>query len=110
MSKYILVLALTYTFFIGFANSAYAQIFLPNPLSAGSFLELIENITAYISTVVGALAVLMFIISGIVFLSSAGNPGKIEQAKKIAIYAAVGTAIALAGQGLIQLVAFIIGG
>ncbi len=109
-------------FFVGFlalAGFALADpITLPNPLCLGgpgsagcvdSFLTLITNITNYIFLVIGSLAVLMFVISGIMFVASAGNPARIEKAKKTAIYAAIGAAIALSGAGLIELVKSIIG-
>ncbi len=106
--------------FVGFLSAfsfTYATdpgspvITLPNPLESsgvGSFADLIENITKYIAGVIGMVAILMFVISGIQFVTSAGNPGKIDQAKKTAIYAAIGTGIALAGAGLIELVKTII--
>ena len=88
----------------------FAQIDLPNPLgTTDSFECLIKKIATYISGIIGVLAVLMFIISGIQFVTSAGNPGSIEKAKKTALYAAIGLAVALAGAGLIELVGTIIG-
>lgn len=91
---------------------------IPNPLCLGgpgskgcvnSFEVLITNISFYISTIIGSLAVLMFVISGIMFVASSGNPGRIESAKKTAIYAAVGAAIALSGAALVQVVKAVIG-
>lgn len=85
---------------------------LPDPLGGRipTFVDLIKAIVSYISTIIGTLAVLMFVIAGIMFVTSAGNSSKIDQAKKTAIYAAIGVAIALAGGGLIALVQLIITG
>ena len=69
-----------------------------------SFPLLINKIITYISNIIGALAVLMFVISGIYFVASGGNPEKANKAKQIAIYAAVGLGIALAGRGLVEVV------
>jgi len=97
--------------FLSVSNFASADIVLPNPLgSVGTVADLVSNITSYIFSLIGILAVLMFVISGVLFVISAGNPGKIDQAKKIAIYAAVGTGIALSGAGLIALVKQILTG
>ena len=97
--------------FLSLAGLALADVItLPNPLYVNSFQALIVNITNYIFGVVGALATLMFIWAGILFVVSGGNPGKIDQAKKTAIYAAVGAAIAIAGSGLIALINYIISG
>ena len=78
-----------------FAGSVFAAdektITLKNPLgNVTSFSQIISNITKYISGVIGVLAILMFIIAGILFVISAGEPEKIQRAKKTAIWAAIG--------------------
>ncbi len=95
---------------------------LPNPLCLNmanpcqssptcicNLTDLIKKITDYISGIIAILATLMFVVSGIMFVASAGNPGKIEQAKKVAIYAAIGAGIALAGKGLVDVIVAVIG-
>lgn len=89
---------------------ASAQLTLPNPLGTiDSFGGLLGHIARYILTVVGAVATLMFLIAGIVFLVSAGNPNSIQRARKIALYAAIGLAISLLGSGLITFIQYLIG-
>jgi len=103
------IFLISFIIFLSLAGFVFA-LSLPNPLgTVDSFQSLISGITLYISTVIGALAVLMFVVSGIQFVTSAGNPGRIDQAKKTAIYASIGAVIALAGAGLIELVRMIIG-
>ena len=92
---------------------------LVNPLCTGesildqdctsTFSDLISNIISYISGIIGVLAVLMFVISGVFFVTSRGDPGRVATAKRIAIYAAVGTAIALLGTGLVEVIRAVIG-
>jgi hypothetical protein len=93
---------------------------IPNPLciygpsTPGSpciqtFSDLIEQITTYLSGLVGSIAVLMYVYAGILFLVSAGNPARIESAKKTAIYATIGIVIALAADGLVLIVKAVIG-
>ncbi len=91
---------------------------LPNPLCLGgpgsagcvdSIQLLIKKITDFVSDIIGILAVLMFVIAGIMFVISSGNPEKIGTAKKMAIYAAWGVAIALAGKALVQIITAVIG-
>lgn len=105
---------------MGLSNGVFADtITIPNPLcafgSGGSspcitnFTQLISKITSYILTVIGVLAVLMFVWAGIVFVASAGNPGKIQQARDIVKWATIGLAIALAGTGLIEVIKAVIG-
>lgn len=95
--------------FLSLAGSA-SSIELKNPLGGtDSFEKLISKITDYVVGVISVLVILMFLIAGILFVISAGNPQRIDQAKKAAIYAAIGAAIALAGKGLIELIKTIIG-
>lgn len=98
------------------ASSVAAQVTLPNPLCSGggSCIEtipaLIGNIATYLFNVVGAIAVVVIIWAGILFLTSTGNEARLGTAKKALLYAAIGLAIAMAGTGLIELVKFIITG
>lgn len=114
-----LILLFVFVTFLSLAGFVAANtVTIPNPLCLGgpgskgcvnSFEALISSITVYVSAVIGSLAVLMFVVSGIMFVASGGNPGRIESAKKTAIYAAVGAAIALSGNALVQVVRAVIG-
>ncbi len=114
-----LLVALVFVAFAGFALAAADPIIsLPNPLCPGgagsancidSFRTLITQITSYIFTIVGLLAVLMFIWAGILFLTSAGSPEKIAKAKEALKWAVIGVAIAAAGTGLVAVIKAVIG-
>ena len=54
--------------------------------------------------IIGAIAVLMFIIAGIVMITSAGNPQRVANARKTMIYAAIGLVIALSVTSIIYFV------
>ena len=89
---------------------------LLNPLCGGSsticandFPTLITKITGYIFDIMKALAVLMLVWAGILFVTAAGKADQIEKAKKALFWALIGAAIALAGDGLIAFVKVIIG-
>lgn len=92
---------------------------LPNPLcpanNAGnancidSIPRLISQIATYISTIVGALAVLMFMWAGICFLLSGMSPSYLEKGKHALWYAIIGTGIALSGAGLVAVITAVIG-
>jgi len=106
-----LILLLTFLTFFSSAGLVLAQIFLPNPLSpVNDFAALILNITDYITGFIGALAVLMFIWAGILYLTSGMNPSNVQKANKALLYAVIGLAIAMAGSGLITLIRKIISG
>lgn len=69
------------------------------------------NIANYIAVyIVGGLSVIMFIWAGILYLTSGANPGNVQRANKVVLYAVIGLAIALSGAGLIQLIYSIIQG
>ena len=113
-----LVLLFVSVIVLGLATLVFAQepIPLPNPLCSGgsgcitTFRALILNITNYISGVIGAVAVLMFIWAGILYLTSGMNPGNVQKANKAVLYAVIGLGIAIAGAGLIELIKYIING
>lgn len=115
--KRFFAIALMLAIFIHVPLSVAAEnITLTNPLCLqeggtciNSFQSLIETVTNWIFSIIGALAVLMFIISGIYFVISAGSQDKVKRAKDIAIYAAVGAGIAIAGKSLIEVVKAVIG-
>lgn len=93
-----------------------ATVILPNPLCTknsntciDSIDKLITTISDYILTLIAGLAVIMFIYAAILFLTSAGNEGKLGKAKSALFWAIVGAAISLAGKGLIAVINAVIG-
>jgi hypothetical protein len=76
---------------------------LENPLKAKTFAELINNIIDIIFTLALAIAPVMIIIAGLLFVTSAGSPGQIETAKKIILYTLIGFVIVLMAKGFINL-------
>jgi hypothetical protein len=57
------------------------------------FTVLMVNVATWILGISGSLALLAFIVGGLIFLTSAGNKEKVEQAKKILSGAVIGLAI-----------------
>jgi NAD/NADP transhydrogenase beta subunit len=51
----------------------------------------------------------MIIVAGIFYLTSAGNPQRIETAKKALIYAIAGIAIGLAATAIVNIIKNVIG-
>jgi len=60
-------------------------------------LAVIVKIVEWLLGFVGALAVLMIIVAGIMYLTSGGDEGRVENAKRWLIYAIVGLIVALLG-------------
>ncbi len=75
-----------------------------NPLCAQSIEELIDSIITFIFYLAIAIAPLMWIIAGFILLTSAGNPEKVNQAKKIALYTAIGFFLVMLAKALVAVV------
>lgn len=71
----------------------------PTP-GVSSFGELLEKIAGVAGSIVGAVSILMFVIAGILFMTSAGSPERIQSAKSALMYAVLGAIIALAAKGI----------
>ena len=82
---------------------------IPNPLCAESFDQLLDAIINFIFWVGIALAPVMLIISGLLFVISAGDPKKVQTAKNFVLYTIIGLAILIAAKGLIAVLKSILG-
>ncbi|MFA5421055.1 MAG: hypothetical protein WC280_03485 [Patescibacteria group bacterium] len=82
---------------------------LSNPIAAGSFQIVIGSVVSQILGVVGALALLMFIYGGLVWMTAAGNDQKITQGKNILMWAAIGLLVIFSSYALVRFVLETIG-
>lgn len=82
----------------GLAGFAFA-VGLPD-LGPSSFNALITGIIGAVAEVVGGLSTIMFIVSGILFLTSGGNPGRMQTAKTALFYAIIGIVICLSASAI----------
>ena len=83
-----------------------------NPLKNGgvnNFCDLLTKIAGQVGTVIASLGVIMIIVSGILYLTSAGSPEKIKTAKTALIYAIVGIAIGIAAVAIKDIVLSVMG-
>jgi len=103
------IFLLVFTLLLGLASPVLADILLQNPLGNITFVGLVCRIVNYVAGLIAGLATLMLVWGGILFVVSAGNEGRLQTAKQILKYAIIGAAVALAGKGLIELIAGIIG-
>ena len=82
---------------------------ITNPLSYGSFGALITNIADQLGILIASLGGIMIIVSGILYLTSAGSPERVGVAKKALIYAIAGIAIGVAASILVTVIKNILG-
>ena len=81
-----------------------------NPLNVDTFGNLLtRDIIPAVSGVVASLSVIMIIVAGILYLTSAGSPEKIKTAKTALIYAVIGIVIAIAASAIAGIITRIIG-
>jgi len=66
--------------------------------------DAIQNVLTIVFGLVGALSLLMITISGLRYITSAGNPEQASKAKDGVVYALVGLAIALTAEAIVTFV------
>ena len=64
----------------------------------------IDTIVNVLFLLVGLLAVIMIIVSGIRFVTSSGNSGAVESAKKTLLYSVIGLIVALLAYAIVNFV------
>lgn len=79
-------------------------------LPAGSIVGIITSGMNWLLIIVGILGVIGFVISGIIYLTAAGDEDQIGKGKKAMIYSIVGVVVALIGVVIIQAVQGLLGG
>ena len=73
-----------------------------NPIEYASVDKLLAAVATTVQGIVSALAVLMIVIAGILYMTSAGDQGRVETAKKAVTAALIGLALALAAPALLK--------
>ena len=79
-------------------------------LSNNSFYVVIHNLLMYLLGIVGVLAVVGFVISGIMYITAAGDEDRVDLAKKMLTYSIVGIVVALLGLVIVTALSYIITG
>ncbi|HPX51836.1 MAG TPA: hypothetical protein PLF93_00610 [Candidatus Pacearchaeota archaeon] len=74
---------------------------IENPIKSESFTELFEAIIKWITDIALVIAPLIIVYGGFLHITSAGDPAKSSQGKKVILYAAIGLLVALLAKSLI---------
>ncbi len=77
---------------------------IENPITAESLVDLAKAIGKFLFQIAIPIAVIVIIYAGLLFLTSRGNEKQIATAKKALLYAVIGLAIILIGQGFFTLI------
>lgn len=108
--KAIRQLCLLVFMFIGMMVLLGVSVSAAGPIDPGSLPtpeannDTIRKILTVVNTIIGALALLIITVSGLRYITSAGDPQKAANAKNGVIYALVGIAIALISQSIVVFV------
>jgi uncharacterized BrkB/YihY/UPF0761 family membrane protein len=86
-----------------------AAVTVVNPIGYTDFGSLLLAIANGIAVLIGSLAVIMIIWSGILFLLSGGDPSRVKKAKDALLWAVVGIVIAILASAIIATIKGIIG-
>jgi uncharacterized membrane protein len=91
---------------------AGAQFTIPagTQLPQGTVLQIVTNAMQWILAIVGILGVVGFAISGIMYLTAAGNEEMISKAKKAMVMSIIGVIVALLGLVIMRAVQTWLGG
>ncbi len=86
--------------FVLFAHDTFAQLKAPNShglVHNYSLLGVLEGVIMWVLGIVGSLAVLMIVASGVMYITANGDSGRIDKAKDTLVYAITGLVVALLG-------------
>lgn len=87
----------------GWNKSNYSETGLPGK-SGTSIQSIIINFVEWLLVIIGAFAIIAFVVAGILYLTSAGDDNRMEKAKDAMIAAIIGVIVALGGYVVIQAV------
>ncbi len=76
---------------------------------ASSFSDMFNNVIAEVWLIFVALAIVLFIYAGVLFLTASGNPERITKAKSAFLWGIAGVAVAIIAFTIIQLVGNLLG-
>lgn len=98
--KLIFLISFISLFCVAFFVSA-AGVTIENPLpQVNSFGDLFNDVALALMGIIAALGTVALIVSGILFMTSAGSPEKIKTAKSALIYGCVGIGVGLSAVGI----------
>ncbi|GEM_PF-2469868 len=80
-----------------------------NPLGSLTFADLINNVINFLFTIAVILAPILFVVAGVIFMTAAGDPGKVKTARSMLLWTIVGFGVILISKGLVTVLKSILG-
>jgi hypothetical protein len=81
-----------------------------NPLGSDTIEAVLNNISTYLKSIAGVIAVIFIVIGGIMYMISGGSTEMMERGKKTIIYAMAGLAIVIGASTILSEIKGILGG
>jgi hypothetical protein len=78
-------------------------------VTIGSLQEVITKLENALWIIFGGVAVICFVIAGILFLTAAGNPEKVQQARNAFLWGVAGVVVGIVAYSIIAIVSSVIG-
>ncbi len=102
--SFAIVFVLPMSFFAGdvFAASDSGEPKFENPIAFNTVEGLLGNVLKTVQGIVAVLAVLMIVVGGIIYITSAGDQGRVDLAKKAITAAIIGLVLAIAAPTFLQ--------
>jgi len=95
LASFLFLFVLTPLFFL------CAQVRIKNPLTTDTFEGLIAKVIEIIFKLALLIAPIMLIIAGIMFMTAAGDPAKIQNAQNLAKWVIIGLLIVILAQSIV---------
>jgi hypothetical protein len=89
---------------------ASAQVSIPNPLGCPDVGCVLRRIADFLLVIATPILTIMVLWAGFLFLTSAGNPQKVADARKALLWAVIGFAIVLINWGFASIIQEILSG
>lgn len=93
----------------GGAGGTTTQIAFTNPLQFGTVEDLLTNVMGVIQNIIVVLALVFIVIGAILYITSAGDEGRMKTAKGAITAAMIGLAIALAAPSFLKEIGTVLG-
>ncbi len=81
--------------FANTANAATATYKVTNPIATSDFAKIVANFLKWFLSVAGSIALIMLIVAGLMYMTSAGDPQKAASAKKMVMITLGGLVLTL---------------
>ena len=80
-----------------------------NPITAGSFEEIIDNLIDFVFKIAIVLAPLMVVVGGFLLVTAGGNISQVGKAKSLLLWTAIGFSVVLLSKGILAIINQILG-